>query len=885
MNAESEKMRETFVDQLSIFEARLDSKINDVNMLADIQVAIGHLLSANDGNEAAIRRVLQDRYESGNLRKETFQLVKSMLNRYVTEQLPTSPNTGATSDDSGKDVDLEATMIIPMDARLKARTAEDRVQVGSILRDRFTLQERVAGGSMGVVYKALDQMLVEGNASDPWVAVKVLSPQLAANEQALRALQQEAAKGRCLTHPNIVRFIDLDRDDDLYFIVMEWLDGRTLAEILDAPGCGSLGKARAFQIVQQVGKALDYAHRCGIVHADVKPGNIMMMPNGDLKLFDFGVARVRQKQMQDQSDFDPGVLGLLTPAYSSMQVLTGDDPAPTDDVFSLACLLYRLIAGYRVFGPRNAAEAAEEGMKPQRLQSLSDAQWKVLKKALSYARVTRFDSMAKFMEALDIDSAIATVDIAKVATDVPVSAATKESVGVATKVPVTVATKVPVSVATNDNKGVAVSSAVDVNPGKNQAIKISVPARDDLDLELDPHAPGALRWIVGLVVLLGLLGGAGWKFGLLDEATQRIIAAYPSIAEQLRIADAPSPAIEEEPVKVAADIKESAVDAAATDESSIDETSIASTANNAVTTDAVEIDAAASTELSNDEKSDTGLVPEGELAIHNELVAIEIPVAEVTPLVDFSQLPKPTAELRIAFDGSPPDIANVTLRENGRPVNLDIVRSDVAVPLILRLEEVRFSGNRSPWVTGQFSFTGDGFIRFPVGQDRVRVTLSMASDPLREADQNSTLRIREADNASSELAIINAVLEDDDQRAFEATLPTNTVAFVKSQVSVREQDPVVQIDVVRFNPDNTSMVVGYVLRDITATQGEDYFAPSSHTIEFGRGGRTARILIPLVQDSEYENNEAFSVELTLPGPPVNPDIYHSTAVIIRDDDY
>ena len=884
MNAESEKMRETFVDQLSIFEARLDSKINDVNMLADIQVAIGHLLSANDGNEAAIRRVLQDRYESGNLRKETFQLVKSMLDRYVTEQLPTSPNTGATSDDSGKDVDLEATMIIPMDARLKARTAEDRVQVGSILRDRFTLQERVAGGSMGVVYKALDQMLVEGNASDPWVAVKVLSPQLAANEQALRALQQEAAKGRCLTHPNIVRFIDLDRDDDLYFIVMEWLDGRTLAEILDAPGCGSLGKARAFQIVQQVGKALDYAHRCGIVHADVKPGNIMMMPNGDLKLFDFGVARVRQKQMQDQSDFDPGVLGLLTPAYSSMQVLTGDDPAPTDDVFSLACLLYRLIAGYRVFGPRNAAEAAEEGMKPQRLQSLSDAQWKVLKKALSYARVTRFDSMAKFMEALDIDSAIATVDIAKVATDVPVSAATKESVGVATKVPVTVATKVPVSVATNDNKGVAVSSAVDVNPGKNQAIKISVPARDDLDLELDPHAPGALRWIVGLVVLLGLLGGAGWKFGLLDEATQRIIAAYPSIAEQLRIADAPSPAIEEEPVKVAADIKESAVDAAATDESSIDETSIASTANNAVTTDAVEIDAAASTELSNDEKSDTGLVPEGELAIHNELVAIEIPVAEVTPLVDFSQLPKPTAELRIAFDGSPPDIANVTLRENGRPVNLDLVRSAVAVPLILRLEEVRVSGNRSPWVTGQFSFTGDGFIRFPVGQDRVRVTLSMASDPLREADQNSTLRIREADNASSELAIINAVLEDDDQRAFEATLPTNTVAFVKSQVSVREQDPVVQIDVVRFNPDNTSMVVGYVLRDITATQGEDYFAPSSHTIEFGRGGRTARILIPLVQDSEYENNEAFSVELTLPGPPVNPDIYHSTAVIIRDDD-
>ena len=295
--------------------------------------------------------------------------------------------------------------------------------------------------------------------------------------------------------------------------------------------------------------------------------------------------------------------------------------------------------------------------------------------------------------------------------------------------------------------------------------------------------------------------------------------------------------------------------------------------------DAIVVDAAAI-----DEESDTGLVLEDRLANLREPVAIEIPAAEFTPLVDFSKLPKPTAELKISFDGSPPETVNVTLRENGRPVHIDIVRNNVAVPLILRLEEVRFSGNRSPWVSGQFSFTGDGFIRFPVGQDRVRVTLSMAPDPLREADQRSTLRIREADNASSELGTINALLEDDDQRAFEATLPINTVAFVRSQISVREQDPVVQIDVVRFNPDDTSLVVGYVLRDITATQGEDYFAPSSHTIEFGRGGRTARILIPIVQDSEYEDNEAFSVELTLPGPPINPEIYHSTAVIIRDDD-
>ncbi|MDH3410625.1 MAG: hypothetical protein OEN51_14805, partial [Gammaproteobacteria bacterium] len=131
---------------------------------------------------------------------------------------------------------------------------------------------------------------------------------------------------------------------------------------------------------------------------------------------------------------------------------------------------------------------------------------------------------------------------------------------------------------------------------------------------------------------------------------------------------------------------------------------------------------------------------------------------------------------------------------------------------------------------------------------------------------------------------INVVLEDDDQRAFEAKLPANTVAFAASQVSVNEQDPAVQLDVVRFNPDDTSLVVGYVLRDITATQGEDYFAPGGFTIEFGPGQRSTRLLIPLVQDSEYEDNEAFSVELSNVDSGAAVDVFTRVAVMIRDDD-
>jgi hypothetical protein len=94
----------------------------------------------------------------------------------------------------------------------------------------------------------------------------------------------------------------------------------------------------------------------------------------------------------------------------------------------------------------------------------------------------------------------------------------------------------------------------------------------------------------------------------------------------------------------------------------------------------------------------------------------------------------------------------------------------------------------------------------------------------------------------------------------------------------------VQLDVLRYNPDNTPLVVAFNLRDITATQGEDYFAPGGFTIEFGPGQRVARLLVPLVQDSAYEDNEAFSVELAMPDSGASANVYQRVAVLIRDDD-
>ena len=265
-----------------------------------------------------------------------------------------------------------------------------------------------------------------------------------------------------------------------------------------------------------------------------------------------------------------------------------------------------------------------------------------------------------------------------------------------------------------------------------------------------------------------------------------------------------------------------------------------------------------------------------------ELIAEEEPVM---PAFDLETLPPADFEVALAALGANLMPLDVSLRENGAPIVIEMIRTNnTDLPLDVRVEEVGYSGNRSPWASGQFAISDEGFFSFAAGQEKARITLEMAADPLREADQQSTLLIREADSANAELAIIEVILEDDDQRAFEARLPGNTVAFAVSQIAVGERDPVVQIDILRFNPDNQPVVVGYTVKDITASEGEDYFAPGGFSISFEPGQRTARLLIPLVQDSVIEGDEAFTVELARSGRSAADGVFQRIVIMIRDDD-
>ena len=802
MSSEKESLEQTYSDQLVDLESQLKHTMDDESLLQDVFRAIRELLKDHRESESDIRRILHDRFEAGQLREETFQVVQRMLDNVVSDFVATLPG-------AEPGVDFADTDVLPADS-LDVETPVERLQAGSVLRDRFLLQQEVAGGSMGVVYKALDRRLAEVDQADPWVAIKVLTPKLSRNAHALRAMQQEAAKGRCLAHPNIVRFIDLDREDDLYFIVMEWIEGRALAAVLDDPKSDPIDLDTSLEIVRQVGRALDYAHRCGVVHADVKPGNLMIMPDGTVKLIDFGVARIRQQQSKNQSDFDPGVLGAATPAYSSMQVLTGEDPVPADDVFSLGCLLYRLVAGYRVFGPRNAAEAAEEGMVPQRPPGLDDRKWRALKKALAISRVARYPSPKAFLDDLF---------------------------------------------------------------GRNSRSKPTHDPEETIVNAVEPQT--TRRWSVyaGLFAVLGGAAYLGFQNGYLDGYLERALPLLAPMEDPALAETQPAGAGETDSPRVGAAPDAPVENTTLTPVETIDAADDATVPQ----PDSTPADQSELVDLSMDQifVDDSEL---GDGAENDAAVAAESPPTEIA--TEFAV--KPTHTIALASAGRSPFELGLVLREDGASAVIELTRrTDLGIPLSLRVEEVGFSGNRSPWEAGQYIIANNGIVEFSAGQDKSRTSLSMMSDPLREADREVDLVIREVDAPDRDLALISVTLEDDDQRNFEGSLAPNTIAFAVSQVSVAEADPAVQIDVLRFNPDSWPLDVNYVVQDVTATEGEDYFSPRVKVISFAPGQRTARLLIPLVQDSALESDEAFFLEIDDPASASAANIFRRIAVMIQ----
>ena len=253
--------------------------------------------------------------------------------------------------------------------------------------------------------------------------------------------------------------------------------------------------------------------------------------------------------------------------------------------------------------------------------------------------------------------------------------------------------------------------------------------------------------------------------------------------------------------------------------------------------------------------------------------------------VEFAAILPATLTVGLAASGHNASEVDLTIREGTGATTIDLVRmTNILESYTVLLEEVGFSGNRSPWEEGRYSIANSGYVTFEAGQNRARTTIFVPSDSQRDPDREITIQVREVENAERALARIELKLEDDDQRTYEAGLPANTIGFAENQVFMWESHPAVQIDVIRFKPTNTAMEVSYFVDDVSATAGEDYFPPGLKIIYFAPGQRSARILIPLVQDSDPEADEAFALELVSDARYLDPDIYQRITVIIRDDD-
>jgi eukaryotic-like serine/threonine-protein kinase len=196
---------------------------------------------------------------------------------------------------------------------------------------RYRLVRRIATGGMGEVWEADDTVLGRR------VALKVLVEELAADDHATRRFVREARATARLTHPNVARVYDFGRDGGAPFLVMELLEGETLASRLAG---GPLPPAEAARIAAAVADALDAAHQRGIIHRDVKPANVMLTPGGEVKVMDFGIAAAA-----DETHSTTGSGLYATVAYVSPERVAGQPATPASDVYSLGAVLYELLCG------------------------------------------------------------------------------------------------------------------------------------------------------------------------------------------------------------------------------------------------------------------------------------------------------------------------------------------------------------------------------------------------------------------------------------------------------------------------------------------------------------------------------------------------------------
>ncbi len=245
------------------------------------------------------------------------------------------------------------------------------MKIGQIIKERYEIVEILGEGGMAFVYKARDKQLQR------YVAIKTLKPNYVNQEKFVDRFRREAQTAANLNHPNIVQIFDWGIDDEPYF-VMEYIEGNTLTSIIS--GNRTVGLNDILYIGSQVANGLKEAHKRGLVHRDIKPGNIMITPDGKVKVTDFGIVSLQN----EESDITKTGAVLGTASYISPEQAQGKPVSFESDLYSLGTVLYELIAGKPPFTGDSPIATATKHLtdKPEKLSNFRKDIPKALENAI-----------------------------------------------------------------------------------------------------------------------------------------------------------------------------------------------------------------------------------------------------------------------------------------------------------------------------------------------------------------------------------------------------------------------------------------------------------------------------------------------------------------------
>ena len=272
--------------------------------------------------------------------------------------------------------------------------------IGKTLDGLYTVRELIGTGGMANVYKAVvgpGGPVPEGTV----VAVKVLRQELMHDPDLVRRFKNESKAISLLNHPNIVKVYDVSVSEKLQYIVMEYVDGMTLREYLNERG-GRLTSRETVHFISQILKALDHAHRNGVVHRDIKPQNIMLLDNGQLRMMDFGIARISRAENQLTGGKAMGSVHYISPEQAK-----GDETDFTSDIYSVGVMMYEMLSGHLPFDADDVVEVAIKQIsdKPQSLQELAPnvphGLVEITERAMAKRPDNRYASAAEMLSALN----------------------------------------------------------------------------------------------------------------------------------------------------------------------------------------------------------------------------------------------------------------------------------------------------------------------------------------------------------------------------------------------------------------------------------------------------------------------------------------------------